>query len=228
MTRRPTRTRSLFPGAVRLEACRVLWGHGGSPALFLRTLTREGRAGLFQLPQGASVDIAAKKKGEGWRAVFSSPEGQQTLDLSAGAYAGLLEGLARLREARQEVRPAGPSEDLPPSGHSLKCAALILEGEDLRPALYVGTCGPDFAAHLYRVPEGVRLLLEAPHPLPPAEDSRGRPAPLRARFVIEAPQGRAVLSVPTVYTARALLEALEAFGLATQRTGAGIGKKGAA
>ena len=181
-----------------LEACRVLRGQSGSPALWLYTLTREGRAALFPMPQGASVDIAAKKKGGGFRAVFSSPEGGpglDRLDMAPSVYEDLLEGLACLREAGQEVRPADLSEDLPPSGHSLKCAAVLLEGEDLRPALYVGTCGPDFAARVYRVPAGVRLSVDLPHPLPPAEDSRGRPAPLRARFVIEAPQGRAVLGV---------------------------------
>ncbi len=201
-----------------LEACRVLRGQSGSPALWLYTLTREGRAALFPMPQGASVDIAAKKKGGGFRAVFSSPEGGpglDRLDMAPSVYEDLLEGLACLREAGQEVRPADPSEDLPPSGHSLKCAAVLLEGEDLRPALYVGTCGPDFAARVYRVPAGVRLLLEAPHPLPPTLDRYGRPAGLRGRMTLEAPQGRAVLTVPTVYTARALLEVLEAFGRAS-------------
>ena len=210
------RVRPIFPGAARLEACAVIRQAGGSPALFLRTLTPDSRAGLFRLPEdvGLTFQTGEDRKGAApVRAVFSSPDTVQLLDLSDGAYVGLLEGLARLLEARQEVGAAGPSEDLPGKGHTLKCAALLFE-EGQRPALYVGTAGPDFAAHVFRVPEDCRVTLEAPDPLPPATDKRGRAAVLKGRCLLEGPQGRAALTVSTVSTARALLDVLEAFGKA--------------
>lgn len=211
------RVRPIFPGAARLEACAVIRQAGGSPALFLRTLTADSRAALFRLPEDVGVTFQTgegRKGAPGVRAVFSSPDTVQLLDLSDGAYVGLLEGLACLLEARQEG-PRPPAEDLPPAGHTLRCAALIFE-EGQHPALYVGTAGPDFAAHVFRVPEGVRVTLEAPDPLPPATDKKGRAAGLRGRCLLEGPQGRAALPVSTVHTARALLDTLEAFGQARQ------------
>lgn len=210
-TSKARRVRPIFPGAARLEACEVIRSASGVPALFLRTLTADSRAGLYRLPEGVGVTFQASTgKGQGVRAVFSSPEVSQVLNLSEGAYAALLEGLARLREARQEVGEACPPEDLPGKGHTLKCAAVIFE-EGQRPALYVGTAGPDFAAHVYRVPEGVRVRLEAPDPLPAEVDKKGRAAALKGRALLEGPQGSAALAVSAVSTARALLEVLEAF-----------------
>lgn len=211
-TSKARRVRPIFPGAARLEACEVIRSASGVPALFLRTLTADSRAALYRLPEDVGVTFQTGK-GQGVRAVFSSPEVSQVLHLSEGAYAALLEGLARLREARQEVGEAGPPEDLPGKGHTLKCAAVIFE-EGQRPALYVGTAGPDFAARVYRVPEGVGVTLEAPSPLPAEVDKKGRAAALKGRALLEGPQGSAALAVSAVSTARALLEVLEAFGQA--------------
>lgn len=219
MTRRKGRRpipAPLFPYAARVEACRVIWQEDHTPALFLRTLTHSGRAALHRLPEG--VGVSFQVHGQDYRAFFSSPDGAQRLDLSEGAYAGLLEGLACLLEARQTVGGFSPSEDLPPAGHALKCVQVFDEASG--PALYFGTTAPDFRAHVYRVGKDTRVTLEAPHPLPPEVDSKGRAAMLKGRVILEAPTGRAVLTVPTVSTARALLEALP--------TVYGEGKKGAA
>lgn len=215
--KRPRPAAPLFPGAARLEACRVLWQEDHTPALFLRTLTHSGRAHIHRLPAG--VGVSFQVHGQGFRAFFSSPEGAcQRLDLTERAYMGLLEGLACLLEARQVMGGFSPSEDLPPAGHALKCVQVI--GEAAGPALYFGTTSPNFKARLYRVGKDTRVTLEVPHPLPPEVDSKGRAAMLKGRVILETPTGRARLTVPTVSTARALLEALSVTH--------GEGKKGAA
>ena len=216
--KRPRPAAPLFPGAARVEACRVIWQEDHTPALFLRTLTHAGRAALHRLPEGVGVTFQPQASGQGFRAFFSSPDGAQRLDLTERAYMGLLEGLACLLEARQTVGGFSPSADLPPAGHSLKCVSVIEEASG--PALYFGTTSPDFRAHVYRVGKDTRVTLEAPHPLPPEVDSKGRAAMLKGRVILTSPTGRACLTVPTVSTARALLEALP--------TVYGEGKKGAA
>lgn len=208
---------ALFPGAARLEACRVLREAGGQPALFLRTLTRDSRAKLHRLPERVGVDFQILKEGQGVRAVFSSPHASQRLALTEEVYLDLLEGLASLREARQYIDPLAPSEDLPPAGHTLKCAALFPEDDGV--ALYIGTTGPDFSADIYRVGRGVCLSLDLPHPLPKEKGRAGLPTLIRGRLLLEGPQGSAAVSVSTVATARRLLEALAQYG---------EGKKGAA
>lgn len=220
--RRAARAGLLFAGAARLESCRVLRGADGQAALFLRTLTHDSRAQLHRLPEGVGVEIKALKQAGQYRAAFSSPHASQSLTLSAGAYVDLLEGLASLREARQVIDTPAPSEDLPADGHTLKCAALFPEGDST--GLYIGTCGPDFAACVYRVGQDVRLSLDLPHPLPKDQTPAGLPTLIRGRLLLEGPQGKAAVSVSTVSTARQMLEALEAYGQAQH----GEGKKGAA
>lgn len=208
MTRRPA---PLFPSAVRLEACRVIWQEGSRPVLMLRTLTREGRAGLFALPEGVGVRFQVMKKG--LRVFFSSPDNWQALDLTEAVYSELIEGLARLMEARQTVGRVSPSEDLPEAGHTLKCAALLPEVGGV--ALYLGTSSPDFAACVYRVGPDVRVSVDLPHPLP----AERLGTCLKGRLVLEGPAGQVAVTVPTVHTARALLEVLQKYG---------EGKRGAA
>ena len=214
--KRPAPAAPLFPHAARVETCRLLWQEDAAPALFLRTLTHAGRAHIHRLPEGVGVTFQAHA--QGFRAFFSSPDTVQRLDLSERAYADLLEGLACLLEARQVMGGFSPSEDLPPAGHALKCVQVIQEASG--PALYFGTTSPNFKACVYRVGRHTRVTLEVPDPLPPEVDSQGRAAMLKGRVILEAPTGRAALSVPTVSTARALLEALPVVY--------GEGKKGAA
>ncbi|PTA68987.1 hypothetical protein [Deinococcus arcticus] len=123
------------------------------------------------------------------------------------------------RRRPQPVRPAAPRPPRPvfPFAVTLRACALIFEG-DGSPALYV--CADDHGGvpRLYRVPNGVRVTVKAPHPLP--DSARRVFLPHGSAATFQAADGRvSVLSLHTVRLCREVLEALEAHAQAVRTRG---------
>lgn len=105
-----------------------------------------------------------------------------------------------------------------PFAVTLRAVALLIEG-DSSPALYIAADNEEGRTRLYRVPEGCRVEVSTPHPLPEGGQGAQPRAflPAGSRAVFTLPTGRASsLALNTVRLYREVLEAVQAHGEALE------------
>ncbi|MDL2343109.1 hypothetical protein QOL99_02980 [Deinococcus sp. MIMF12] len=111
---------------------------------------------------------------------------------------------------------------------ALSTAAVIFEG-DGRPALYLGTLSHAGHPQVFRVPEGVGVRVEVPHPLP--EGPRRVFLPAGSGVTFEGDGTGQRLALHAVRAAREVIEALGTYAQARrvfEGSGPGEGGRGAA
>ncbi|WP_156103463.1 hypothetical protein [Deinococcus sp. YIM 77859] len=112
------------------------------------------------------------------------------------------------------MRRQGRGRPLFPGAVAVSTAAVIFEG-DGRPALYLGTLTAGGHPQVFRVPEGVGVTVEVPHPLPEGKRRVFLPARSGVTFEGEGGQGQR-LALHAVRAARELIEALGTYAHARQ------------